>query len=271
MKETLHVFKIGGKVIDDDQELASFLKSFAAVGHHSGDSSAKGHKMLIHGGGKIATDVAERLGIKTQMIEGRRVTSQAMLEVVAMVYGGLVNKKIVARLQASGCNAVGLTGADMNCITASKRPVEPVDYGYVGDIQHVEPGVLAGLLQQDITPILAPMTHDGQGQLLNTNADAIASAAAVALAQSFDVKLYYCFEKPGVLTNIDDDASLIETLTYDKYQSLKQQGVIADGMIPKLDNAFYTMQQGVSQVCIMHHSQINHIEQQHLTATTLCL
>lgn len=259
--ETLHIFKIGGKVIDDDQELATFLKSFAAV---------KGHKMLVHGGGKIATDVAERLGIKTQMVEGRRVTNQATLEVVAMVYGGLVNKKIVAQLQGLGCNAIGLSGADMNCITASKRPVEPVDYGYVGDIQHVDSSALAGLLQQNITPVLVPLTHDGQGQLLNTNADAIASAAAVALAQLFDVRLYYCFEKPGVLTDIEDDTSLIETLTYDEYQRLKAQGVIADGMIPKLDNAFRTMQQGVSQVCIMHHSQVNNIEQR-LIATTLCL
>ncbi len=261
MKETLHIFKVGGKVIDDDQELEAFLRSFAVV---------KSNKVLVHGGGKIATEIAERLGIKTQMVEGRRVTNQAMLEVVAMVYGGLVNKKMVAQLQGLGCNAIGLSGADMNYITATKRPTDPVDYGYVGDVQHVDSQALAGLLQQNITPILAPLTHDGKGQLLNTNADAIASAVAIALSEQFAVNLYYCFEKPGVLTDIEDDASLIENLTYDAYQSLKQQGVIANGMIPKLDNAFHTLQQGVSQVYIMHHQQIEHI-QQHLTATTLCL
>lgn len=262
MKAPLHICKVGGKVIDDDRELTHFLKNFARI---------SGHKVLVHGGGNIATQVADRLGIKTQMIEGRRVTNQAMLEVVAMVYGGLVSKKIVARLQAMSCNAVGLSGADMNCITAHQRPTEPVDYGYVGDIRYVNATVLTGLLEQQITPILAPLTHDGQGQLMNTNADAIAAAIAVALVQDFDVRLYYCFEKPGVLTDVADDASLIESMNFAEYQRLKGQGVVADGMIPKLDNAFDTLQQGVSQVCIMHHRQVNFIESERLTATTLCL
>lgn len=262
MKESVKIFKIGGKVIDNAQELSSFLKDFAAV---------HGPKILVHGGGKIATQMAERMGVDTHMIEGRRVTTQEMLDIVLMVYGGLVNKKIVAQLQALGCDAVGLTGADMNCMVASKRPSHPIDYGYAGDIQHINSSVFSSLLQQNIMPILAPLTHDQHGQLLNTNADTIAATAAVALSSEFSVALYFCFEKTGVLTDIQDEASFIEQLSFDTYQEFKKEGIIADGMVPKLDNAFHTMQQGVAQVCIMHYSQVKYIEKQQLKATTLCL
>lgn len=262
MKETVKIFKIGGKVIDSEQELSSFLQDFAAV---------SGHKVLVHGGGKIATQMAERMGVATHMIGGRRVTTQEMLDVVLMVYGGLVNKKIVAKLQALGCDAVGLTGADMNCMVASKRSAHPIDYGFAGDIQYINSNVFSRLLHQNITPILAPLTHDQGGQLLNTNADTIAATTAVALAAAFSVALYFCFEKTGVLTDVQDDTSLVELLSFKTYQELKEKGVIADGMIPKLDNAFHTMQQGVAQVCIMQYSQVKHIEKQQLKATTLCL
>lgn len=262
MKEPVKIFKIGGKVIDHAEELPAFLKDFAAV---------PGPKILVHGGGKIATQMAEQMGVATQMIEGRRVTTQEMLDVVLMVYGGLVNKKMVAQLQALGCNAVGLTGADMNCMVATQRPTHPVDYGFAGDIQHINSVVFSSLLHQNITPVLAPLTHDQQGQLLNTNADTIAATTAVALAPAFSVALYYCFEKTGVLTDIQDESSLIEQLSFDHYQALKKKGIIADGMVPKLDNAFHTMQQGVAQVCIMHHSQVKNIQNQQLKATTLCI
>lgn len=262
MKEQVSIFKIGGKVIDHEQELTSFLQDFAAV---------KGPKMLVHGGGKVATHMAERMGVATQMIEGRRVTTGEMLDVVLMVYGGLVNKKVVARLQSLGCNATGLTGADMNSIIAEKRPAQPVDYGFVGDIRQINHSVFTNLLQQNITPVLAPLTHDRQGQLLNTNADTIAAATAVALAAYFSAGLYFCFEKAGVLTDIEDEASLLERLDERTYQNLKAEGIIADGMVPKLDNAFHTLQQGVSHVCIMHHSQVKNIDKQNFKATTLCL
>lgn len=262
MKEKLKVFKIGGNVIDNEQELSLFLEDFAAV---------SGHKILVHGGGKIATQMASRMGVATQMVEGRRVTTQEMLDVVLMVYGGLVNKKIVAKLQALGCDALGLTGADMNCMVASKRPVQTIDYGFAGDMQYVNSNVFYRLLQQNITPILAPLTHDQKGQLLNTNADTIAAATAVALTDNFFVSLFFCFEKAGVLTDIQRESSLIELLNFNTYLELKEEGIIADGMVPKLDNAFQTMQQGVDQVCIMHHSQVKNIEKQEFKATTLNL
>lgn len=262
MKKTVRIFKIGGKVIDHAQELATFLDDFSAL---------PDPKILIHGGGRIATQMAERLGIVTEMIEGRRVTTQEMLDVVLMVYGGLVNKKIVAHLQSSSCNAVGLTGADMNCLEADKRPAEPVDYGFAGDVRQVNAFVFEQLLQQGVTPVLAPLTHNKKGLLLNTNADTIAASVAVALAQAYSVELFYCFEKPGVMTDIQDDASLLEVLNQSTYRQLKEEGVIADGMVPKLDNAFHTLQQGVSRVFIMHHRQVNHIEKQYFKGTTLCL
>lgn len=262
MKEQVRIFKIGGKVIDDEQELTAFLQDFAAI---------KGYKILVHGGGKVATHMAGKMGVATQMIEGRRVTTKEMLDVVLMVYGGLVNKKIVARLQSLGCHATGLTGADMNCIEADKRPAQPVDYGFVGDIRQVNAIAFRNLLQQDITPVLAPLTHDRQGQLLNTNADTIAAAIAVALAADFSADLYFCFEKAGVLTDIEDEASLLERLDERAYQNFKAEGVIADGMVPKLDNAFHTLRQGASRVCIMHHSQVKNIDKQNFKATTLCL
>ncbi len=262
MKKPIKIVKIGGNVIDDDKTLAGFLDDFAAL---------EGLKILIHGGGKIATKLAAQLGVSTQMIGGRRVTTREMMDVVLMVYGGLVNKKIVAQLQARSCNAVGLTGADLNCMLATKRPPEPIDYGYAGDIQQINVAAFEGLLQQKSTPVLAPLTHDMQGQLLNTNADTIAATTAVALAELYQVSLFYCFEKAGVLTNLEDETSLIERLDFPAYQQLKEEGIIADGMIPKLDNAFHTLRQGVTSVCILHHSQIKNIEKQHCKATNLCL
>ena len=241
MKEKLTIVKVGGKVVEEEQSLKALLDSFAAV---------QGHKMLVHGGGRSATKVAQDLGVEVTMIDGRRVTNKDMLEVVTMVYGGLVNKKVVAQLQASGVNAVGLTGADLNVIAAHKRPVKDIDYGFVGDIDSVQTPVLSNLIKQDVVPVMAPLTHDGKGSMLNTNADTIASELARALSEQFDVTLYFCFEKPGVLLNPDDDNSVIDALNHDTFKDYQQQGIISDGMIPKLDNGFASLNKGVSEIVI---------------------
>lgn len=253
MKQKLYIIKIGGNVVDAPEALRSFLNSFAAL---------KGRKILLHGGGKIATQVAEKLGIPTEMVEGRRITDHAMLDVVTMVYGGLVNKNIVAALQTLGVNAIGLTGADANIIRARKRPVnenvEPViNYGFVGDVESVNTKQLVAFLKTGLVPLIAPLTFDYTGgTMLNTNADTMASTVAVALSQDYEVHLVYCFEKKGVLLDADNEASVIPDLTPELYASCKEAGIINKGMIPKLDNAFTALRNGVAQVLICHADQL---------------
>lgn len=245
--EQLFVIKIGGNVIDDENNLSAFLKDFAAI---------SGKKILIHGGGKIATKLGDKLGIESKYINGRRVTDADTIDLVTMVYGGLVNKKIVAQLQALHCNAIGLTGADGNIIPATKRPItkEGIDFGFVGDVNTKELGSsnLELMLANGLTPIIAPLTHDGKGQILNTNADTIASAVAVVLSAIYDVRLVYCFEKKGVLDNVDDDNSVIPLITKDIYKLLKDGNKLFDGILPKIDNAFTAIDSGVKEVLIGH-------------------
>ena len=239
--EQLFVIKIGGNVIDDAGALQTFLTNFASI-------NAK--KILVHGGGKIAT----KIGIQSNYINGRRITDEATIDLVTMVYGGLVNKKIVAKLQSLQCNAMGLTGADANIIPAVKRPVKDIDYGFVGDIAQEKMSVknLEVLLANDFTLVIAPLTHDGNGQMLNTNADTVASSLAVALSNSYDVRLIYCFEKNGVLENVDDDDSVITLITKEKYQQLLKDKKLFDGILPKIDNAFAAIDNGVKEVLIGH-------------------
>lgn len=241
----LSVVKIGGNIVDNPEALDKFLSDFADL---------KGPKVLVHGGGKVATKISDALGIETQMVDGRRVTDQETVKVVTMVYAGLVNKTIVAKLQAFGCDALGLSGADGDAIRAHKRKVEKgaVDYGFVGDIIGVNDELLVNIVNSDIAPVLAPITHNGSGQLLNTNADTVASAVAVALAGHIPVRLVYCFELPGVLKDINDKNSIISFINKRTYTELKQEGVIADGMIPKMDNCFEAIEEGVSSVYICH-------------------
>jgi acetylglutamate kinase len=237
----LSVIKIGGNIIDDEQKLAGFLHVFASV---------KGKKILVHGGGKLATKLAEGLGIQQQMIDGRRITDAETLKIVTMVYAGTINKNIVAQLQARGCEAMGLTGADGNAILAHKRVHPTIDYGFVGDVDGINTSLLTSLLLLDKTLVFAPITHDGKGQLLNTNADTIAQEIARGLSSSFTTTLVYSFEKSGVLLNADDDQSVISRIDPDYYQELKQRQVIFAGMIPKLDNAFAALNSGVTKVII---------------------
>lgn len=241
--QKLYIIKIGGNVIDDPDATKQFLNTFASIPEN---------KILVHGGGKVATQMAEKLGLATQMVDGRRITDKPMLDVVTMVYGGLVNKNIVAQLLAFKCNAIGLTGADGGCIIAKKREKGTIDYGFAGDIERVNAGQITSFLSQGIVPVFAPLTCDTQGQLLNTNADTLAATLATALAQDFKVSLVYCFEKKGVLADPTDDSSAIPTLTYNEYVGLKESGVVSKGMIPKLDNAFGALQKGVSsvQICL---------------------
>ena len=241
MKEKLTVVKVGGAVVEDDAQLAHLLADFAAI---------EGRKVLVHGGGRKATKMAERLGVETCMVEGRRVTDSAMLEVVTMVYGGLVNKNIVASLQALGLNALGLTGADLDYMRSDKRPVKEVDYGFVGDVKAVNASLLADLIAKGVVPVLAPLTHDGKGNMLNTNADTIAGEAAKALSRFFDVTLVYCFEKKGVLLDENDDDSVIPEITRPLFEEYVKKGIIQGGMIPKLENSFAAINAGVSKVVI---------------------
>lgn len=243
----LSIIKIGGNIIDDEAKLEAFLVAFAAV---------KGKKILVHGGGKLATKVATGLGIQQQMIDGRRITDAETLKIVTMVYAGTINKNIVASLQAKGCNAMGLTGADGNAILAHKRVHPTIDYGYVGDVDAVDASLLTSLLMLDKTLVLAPITHDGKGQLLNTNADTIAQEVARVLCRSFDTSLVYSFEKSGVLLNAEDDNSVIARIDPSYYQQLKEQQVIFAGMIPKLDNAFAALNSGVGKVIIGRAEQL---------------
>ncbi len=253
----LYVIKIGGNIIDNEAKLAAFIKDFAAV---------EGLKVLVHGGGKLATKLAADLGIEQQMIDGRRITDAATLKIVTMVYAGAINKNVVAQLQANGCNAIGLTGADGNAIKAHKRVLPPtpkgepgIDYGFVGDVDTVNTGMLQSLLEQNIAVVLAPITHDGNGLLLNTNADTIAQETANALSSIYDVELIYSFEKSGVLLNAEDDASVISSINPTTYSELKEKQVIFAGMIPKLDNAFAAINSGVSKVIIGKAEQLQQL------------
>lgn len=243
MSSEIKVIKIGGNVIDNPAALQAFVKDFAAL---------PGRKILVHGGGKEATRLSARLGIETQMIDGRRVTDRATLDVVTMVYAGMINKRIVAMLQSEGSDAIGLSGADGNVIRASRRPAVPVDYGYVGDIHAdgVNPGVIAMLLDNGLTPVFCAINHDGCGELLNCNADSVASAVAVACSRIGLTSLTFCFEKPGVLANINDDNSVIQSISSDNYPALKSDGTISGGMLPKVDNAFKAISEGVNSVTI---------------------
>ena len=242
MKEKLTIVKVGGAVVEDEAQLAQLLKDFSAI---------PGRKVLIHGGGRRATQVAASLGIESKMVGGRRITDAEMLSVVTMVYGGLVNKNLVARLQANGVNALGLTGADIDVIRSHKRPLKDgIDFGFVGDVDRADGQMLSRLIEAGITPVMAPLTHDGQGNILNTNADTIASETAKALASIYDVTLIYSFEKKGVLSNPDDDDSVIPTINRADFERYKADGTISGGMLPKIENALSAIDAGVSQVII---------------------
>ncbi|MCR5573243.1 MAG: acetylglutamate kinase [Bacteroidaceae bacterium] len=241
MMDKLTIIKVGGKIVEEPASLQRLLDDFAAI---------DGPKVLVHGGGRSATKIAAQLGIESQMVNGRRITDAPMLQVVTMVYGGLVNKNIVAGLQARNINAVGLSGADMNVILSDKRPVKDIDYGFVGDVKQVDGKRLAALLNDGIIPVMAPLTHDGNGNMLNTNADTIAAETAKGLAPYFDVTLIYCFEKKGVLRDENDDDSVITEITPQQFKQLVEQGIIQGGMIPKLENAFQAINAGVKQVVI---------------------
>jgi acetylglutamate kinase len=241
MKNKLHIVKIGGNVINSSEQLDLFLCDFARL---------NGLKVLVHGGGKKATEMADSLGLQPQMIGGRRVTDKANLEIVTMVYAGLLNKNIVAQLQKSGCNALGLSGADANVIRAHKRIVKDIDYGFAGDIDEVDDQTIGLFLNAGIVPVFSAITHDKQGQLLNTNADTIAADLAKSLSRDFEVELVYCFEKNGVLREVEDDDSVIEQIDTNIYDSLKKGGVITEGMLPKMDNCFDALQNGVYRVLI---------------------
>ncbi|MCU4174748.1 acetylglutamate kinase [Carboxylicivirga sp. N1Y90] len=241
MQERLTIIKVGGKVVENAESLETFIQDFSKIA---------GHKILVHGGGRSATAIAEKLGIETKMVDGRRITDTDTLNVVVMVYGGLVNKNIVAQLQTLNKSAIGLCGADLDLIRAKKREVKDVDYGYVGDVTSVNTEQLNDLIKNEVIPVIAPLTHDGKGQLLNTNADTIAAELAKAFAMDFSVQLAYCFEKSGVLTDPNNDNSVITNLNTELYQTYKDDGTISDGMIPKLDNGFSALKHGVKQVLI---------------------
>lgn len=248
MKEALNIVKVGGAIVESEDSLQGLLKSFSGL---------PGKKILVHGGGKIATETASALGIETKMIDGRRVTSAEMLKVVTMVYGGLVNKNLVARLQALGVNAIGLTGADLNLIMSVRRPVRPVNFGFVGDVKYVNYKALESLLESGAVPVLAPLTHDKEGTILNTNADTIASAVAQAMSGFYDVTLTFCSSAPGVLRDVNDPSSVIPTITSSAFEPMVMDGTISEGMIPKLQNAFEAINSGVSRVLITSASALS--------------
>lgn len=265
MKQKLTIIKVGGAVVEDEAQLTRLLQDFTAI---------EGPKILVHGGGRRATKIAERLGIETHMVDGRRITDADMLEVVTMVYGGLVNKNLVARLQALGADAIGLTGADANIIRSEKRPPVPsksgdgslIDYGYVGDVKAADGAKIADFIAKGIIPVIAPLTHDGQGHILNTNADTMASETAKALAPYYEVTLTYAFEKPGVLSNPDDDQSVIDTITPQDFLRYKADGTISGGMLPKIENALAAVKAGVARVII---TSATAIDGQHGTAIVM--
>jgi acetylglutamate kinase len=246
-KKPVTLIKIGGNIIDNPTELKQFLSDFSKI---------EGYKVLVHGGGKSATKMAESIGLIPQMIDGRRITDTAMLDVVVMIYAGQINKNIVAQLQANNTNAMGFSGADGNLIQSDKRNHPTINYGFVGDVKKVNTKLLETLLSTDIVPVFCAITHDGKGQLLNTNADTIASELAIALSEVFDVTLNYCFEKPGVLYDAKDDSSVIENINQKLYSKLKAEKAIHSGMIPKLDNCFNSLSKGVQKIKIGHHRML---------------
>ena len=243
MKKTgLTIVKVGGAVVEDEAQLAQLLENFRAI---------EGAKVLVHGGGRRATKVAAQLGIETKMVDGRRITDAAMLEVVTMVYGGLVNKHVVAALQSLGIDAIGLCGADGDIIRSEKRPLKNgIDYGFVGDVKKADGAKIARFIEAGLVPVIAPLTHDGQGNILNTNADTMASETAKALAELYDVTLIFSFEKKGVLSNPDDDDSVIPVITHEDFERYKADGTISGGMLPKIENALGAVDAGVKQVII---------------------
>ena len=257
-EEPLNIIKVGGGVVENQVSLARLLDQFASM---------PGRKVLVHGGGRLATSMAASLGIESQMVGGRRITDEKMLEVVTMVYGGLVNKNIVAGLLAKGVNAIGLTGADGDIIRSHKRPLkrvkmddgteQMVDFGFVGDVDKVNAQLLVELIEGGSVPVVAPLTHDGEGHILNTNADTIASSVACVLAEHYDVTLTFCFEKAGVLRNADDESSVIPSINEEQFKQLIAEGVVSGGMLPKLENAFDALRKGVRQVVITHADNID--------------
>lgn len=239
--ETLKIIKIGGNIIDNEDALLPFISAF---------STLKSPKILVHGGGKLATKLAKQMNVPVKMNEGRRITDADTLDIITMVYAGKINKHIVAQLQANNCNAIGFSGADGNTIVSNKRPIKDIDYGFVGDVKKVNTDTLEVLLKNNITPVFCAITHDKNGQLLNTNADTIASELAIGFASIYNTELYYCFEKNGVLEDVNNDDSVIENINTTTYQKLIQKGIIADGMLPKLNNCFHAITHKISKVCI---------------------
>jgi acetylglutamate kinase len=239
--DRLTIIKVGGKVVEEPELLNLFLDNFISI---------SGNKILVHGGGKAATKLADRLGVETRMIDGRRITDQETLDIVTMVYGGLVNKRVVAGLQARNCNALGMTGADLDFIRARRRPVGEIDYGFVGDVENVNIRELRQILAENVIPVIAPITHDGHGTLLNTNADTIASQVAIEFSHYFKVLLFYCFEKRGVLSDPLDENSVMGELSESSFLELEESGIISSGMIPKLYNGFKAIHNGVSEVLV---------------------
>lgn len=258
MKNKIAIIKIGGNIIDDEKTLNAFLIDFAKI-----DCA----KILIHGGGKTASKLNEKLGIKTAMNEGRRITSTKNLDTVTMVYAGLINKKIVSKLQGNNCNALGLSGSDANCILATKRPTTPIDFGWVGDVKSINSSTINLFLSNRITPVFSAISHDGNGQLLNTNADTVAAEIAIAMSAFYETELIYCFEKKGVLQDVNDEDSVIPTINSEKYETLKEQKIINEGMLPKLENCFHALNNNVNTVIIGNTKVINNGK----TYTTLTL
>jgi len=246
----LRIIKIGGQVVENKIELKNFLKAFANV-----DSP----KILVHGGGKTATKFSKKYNITSKMIDGRRITDAESLKVVQMVYAGLINKNIVAILQGMDCQTIGLSGADCNTLLAEKRPVVDIDYGFVGDIIRVNIDIIIKLIDIELVPVFCALTHDGKGQLLNTNADSITTELGMALADKFPVDLVFCFEKQGVLKNINDENSVVPSINSENYTRLKKEGIISAGMIPKIDNAFRALRGGVGNVYITHFHSLTDI------------
>lgn len=259
--EKLQIFKIGGNVIDDKTKISTFLKAFSLL---------DGNKILVHGGGKIATTMAKSLGLETQMMDGRRITDDKMIDVVTMTYGGLINKQIVASLQAQNQNAIGLSGMDGNLIISEKRPLKDgIDYGWVGDPKKINSEFVIGLITGGLLPVIAPLTHDGNGNILNTNADTIASTIAVGLSHHFKCELNYCFELSGVMKDVNNPNTLIKEITRESYSQYKKDGSISQGMIPKLDNAFKAIDTGVKSVRIMSHDAIIHLKNKEFNEFTI--
>jgi acetylglutamate kinase len=258
MKEKLSIVKIGGNVIEDENALDIFLTAF---------SKLVGLKILVHGGGKLATQLATKLGVESKMIDGRRITDKDTVDIITMVYAGLANKKIVVQLQSKKVNAIGLSGADGNSIQAHKRPVKDINYGFVGDIDGVNSDLLKKLLSINLTPIFCAISHDGKGQLLNTNADTIASEIAIAMASDFNTTLYYCFEKKGVLLDINNSESVVKFINTAKYKELLSQEIIADGMLPKLHNCFHALENDVEKVCLGDDSMLDKNSEMFTTLT----